>query len=175
MDKTLNFVKLIYPIAKQLEASGGLNSLFTTAQAALESGWGDKSIGNNIFGITIGSTWKGNKKLVVTTEYFNTANVKFKLPEEVISINKVSSGKYEYKVKRFYRDYNTIYDSLIDHENILKKSIYSDAWPYRNDPYKYSELICDNVGSKYATAPNYASLMKSMINSVKTRVIKLKI
>ena len=38
---------------------------FTTAQAMLETGWGKSKIGNNIFGMTVGSSWTGRKKLVL--------------------------------------------------------------------------------------------------------------
>ena len=60
-----DFVKWIYPQARKM---GEINPVFVTAQAALESGWGKSAIGNNLFGITKGSSWKGAVRLVTTTE-----------------------------------------------------------------------------------------------------------
>ena len=52
--KPAEFKRQYYPAIKRVCAETGLNPLFVAAQAALESGWGDKAIGNNIFGITAG-------------------------------------------------------------------------------------------------------------------------
>jgi peptidoglycan hydrolase FlgJ len=53
------FVAKYMPYAKKTEAATGISAIFIVAQAALESGWGKHSIGNNVFGITAGSNWKG--------------------------------------------------------------------------------------------------------------------
>lgn len=76
-----DFVKWIYPQARKM---GEINPVFVTAQAALESGWGKSAIGNNLFGITKGSSWKGAVRLVTTTEYFSRPDVGFKAPEKVL-------------------------------------------------------------------------------------------
>ena len=55
----IEFVKKIYPAAERLYRAGGVHPLFVTAQAALETSWKIKGIGNNIFGITKGSSWIG--------------------------------------------------------------------------------------------------------------------
>ena len=90
----IEFVRKIYPAAARLYRSGGVHPLFVTAQAALETGWKIKGIGNNIFGITKGSKWTGPVSLELTTEYFKTPSVKFKAPERVVSIEHVGPCKY---------------------------------------------------------------------------------
>ena len=80
----IEFVKTVYPAAARLAEAGGVNPLFVTAQAALETGWKIRGIGNNIFGITKGS-WTGAVSLELTTEYFKTPTVTFKAPERVVS------------------------------------------------------------------------------------------
>ena len=85
----IEFVRKIYPAAARLYRSGGVHPLFVTAQAALETGWKIKGIGNNIFGITKGSKWTDPVSLELTTEYFKTPRVKFKAPERVVSIEHV--------------------------------------------------------------------------------------
>lgn len=164
-----DFVAWIYPKAKEMNE---IDPLFVTAQAALESGWGKSAIGNNLFGITKGTTWTGPVQLVETTEYFSTANVSFKAPEEVLNVTKAGERKYKYSVKRLFRDYDTVGDCLRDHLRILKKKGYADAWPYRKDAKEYVRRIVDSVGSKYATDPNYVDTMYKVIEMVKSEVIK---
>ena len=164
-----DFVAWIYPQAKKL---GEIDPLFVTAQAALESGWGSSAIGNNLFGITKGSSWNGAVRLVTTTEYFSRPDVTFNAPEEVLEVVQVGERKYKYKVKRFFRDYDTVGDCLNDHLLVLRKKGYADAWPYRNDAGEYLRRIVDSVGSKYATDPNYVETMLKIIEMVKSQVIK---
>lgn len=163
------FVAWIYPQAKRMNE---IDPLFVTAQAALESGWGKSAIGNNLFGITKGTTWAGPVKLVTTTEYFTRKDVKFKHPEEILAIKEVGNGKYKYTVRRFFRDYDTVGDCLRDHLRILKKKGYADAWAYRHDANEYVRRIVDSVGLKYATDPNYVDTMCKIIEMVKSEVIK---
>lgn len=157
------FVNWIYPAAERI---GEISPLFVTAQAALESGWGKSAIGNNLFGITKGSSWNGPVELVTTKEYFNRPDVSFKAPEKVLSVTHVGEGRYLYVVKRLFRQYESIDECLRDHLAILKKSGYADAWPYRHDPEEFVKRIQDAVGSRYATAPNYVEIMSSMFRSV---------
>lgn len=170
----INFVKQIYPAAKRLhdnDPSNTLNPLFVTAQAALETGWKIRGIDNNIFGITVGSSWKGDRKLVQTTEVFSVPNKKFTPPEEVLSVVPVGNGKYRYSVKRFFRVYNNLEDCLSDHLSLLKKPMYADAWAYKDKPIEYAKRLIDDTGAKYATDPNYASTMATVIRMVE-KIIK---
>ena len=169
------FIKKVYPAAYNLYVQqDSIHPLFVTAQAALESGWGEKSIGgNNIFGITKGS-WKGKTQLVLTTEYFKTPGKLFKSPEEVASITPLPDGRYKYRVYREFRVYDSIEECLSDHMSVLKNSGYADAWPYRKNPKEFARRISDNVGSKYATDPNYAGVMSSVIDTVSKRITEIK-
>ena len=160
------FCREVYEAAK----AGDISPLFITAQACLETGWGQYRIGNNIFGITKGSTWAGDTVLATTTEYFANNRVTFKSPEQVISITKLAPKKYKYRVKRLFRSYKTLSECIIDHEQLFKKRIYADAWEYRNNPKEFARRISDNVGGKYATAPDYARVMAAMIDSVEREI-----
>lgn len=161
------FVKWVYPEAKAL---GEINPVFIAAQAALESGWGKSAIGNNLFGITKGS-WKGKTQLVTTTEYFSTPDKKFTSPEEVISVTKIADRRYKYMVKRLFRDYDSLQQCLNDHLAILRKPMYSDAWPYRKSALEFCRRIVDNTGAKYATSPDYLKVMTQLIAQVQ-RIVK---
>lgn len=165
--KVNDFVKWIYPQAK---AMNEIDPVFVTAQAALESGWGKSAIGNNLFGITKGSSWSGAVQLVNTTEYFSRPDVTFRAPEKVMSVIKVNEKRYKYSVKRLFRDYDTVSGCLVDHLAILKKPGYADAWPHRNDARQFVRRIVDNIGAKYATAPNYVETMDKIFVMVEKAV-----
>lgn len=167
--KVNEFVRWIYPQAKELNE---IDPLFVTAQAALESGWGKSAIGNNLFGITKGTSWEGAVKLITTTEYFTRPSVKFKEPEEILEITQISERRYKYTVKRLFRDYDTVGDCLRDHLRMLQKKGYEDAWPYRRSAKEFVRKIVDSVGSKYATDPDYVDKMDKIIEMVKSEVIK---
>jgi len=169
----VNFVKKVYPEARKMHIENPahtLNPVFVTAQAALETGWRIKGIDNNLFGITKGKTWTGKTKLVLTTEYFPTPNVKFVEPEKVVSITPVND-KYKYSVYRLFRAYDTLGDCLQDHLKVLMNPGYRDAWPHRDNPVEFVHRIVDDIGSKYATDPKYATTMTSMIHMV-DRIVK---
>ena len=173
IQKQIDFVRTVYPAAKRLsdtDPKNTLHPLFVTAQAALETGWKVKGIDNNIFGITVGSSWKGDKKLVQTTEIFSKPNVTFKGPEEVLSVTPIGDGRYKYSVRRLFRVYDNLEDCLADHLSLLKKPMYADAWIFKDDPIEYAKRLVDDTGAKYATAPNYAVVMKSMISQVNSIV-----
>lgn len=160
--KPIEFAKEIYLAAK----GGEIDPVFVTAQACLETGWGKSKIGKfNIFGITKGS-WTGKTVLILTTEYFSTPNKVFKAPEKKVLVVKMGPTQYKYTVQRLFREYDSLKQALEDHTAIFKKDMYADAWPFRKDPVKFAEKICDNMGAKYATSPSYLTSLKSMINQI---------
>ncbi len=167
----IEFVRRIYPAAERLYRAGGVSPLFVTAQAALETGWKIKGVGNNIFGITKGGSWTGPVSLELTTEYFKTPDVKFKAPERVVSVEQVAQCKYKYRVYRYFRNFASLDECLDNHLELLRRPGYADAWPYRHDAKEYARRLVDNTGAKYATAPNYAEVMASVIDRVE-RIVK---
>lgn len=169
--KQIDFVKVVYPAAKRLheeKPNDSIHPIFETMQAALERGWSlDGKLPNNLFGITKGSSWTGKTQLVRTTEYFNNPNIKFALPEKVISVSgKLANGNYKYSVDRLFRVYDTLEDCLYDHQALFRKSGYADAWLYRNDPREFVKRLMDDTGWKYATGPEYVKTALSIINTV---------
>ncbi|MBQ7143477.1 MAG: glucosaminidase domain-containing protein [Bacteroidaceae bacterium] len=154
----------IYEAAQQ---STDISPLFVAAQAALETGWGKSKVGQyNLFGITKGSNWTGKTVLVQTHEYFNTPSKKFTPPEKVISVVRTKNGRYYYTVKRLFKDFDSLADCLKEYVRLYQKPGYADAWPYRKDPYEFARRICDGVGCKYATAPTYPALIRSLIKTM---------
>ena len=167
----IEFVRKIYPAADRLYRTGGVSPLFVTAQAALETGWKIKGIGNNIFGITKGSKWNGPVSLELTTEYFKTPDVKFKASERVVSVEWMAPDKYRYRVYRYFRNFASLEECLDNHLALLRSPAYADAWPYRHDAKEFARRLVDSTGAKYATAPDYAAVMAGIIDNVE-RIVK---
>ena len=112
--KPADFKRHYYPAIERVCAETGLAPLFVAAQAALESGWGDSSIGNNLFGITAGDKWTGRRQTVRTFEYFpdDRQGGRFK---KVYSITPLRDGRFRYEVDRDFRDYDTLEQAVRDH------------------------------------------------------------
>lgn len=117
------------------------------AQAALESGWGNHIIGNNMFGIKAsGATspyWSGNFVSAGTSEYTN--------------------GAYTPTTSKFRR-YATITDSIKDHTYFLKQNKrYEKAGVFSATTPEEQARALQKAG--YATDPSYATKLISIINT----------
>jgi len=66
--KPQDFLDLMVPFAQACQRASGIPSSFTLAQAALESGWGARVNGCNLFGIKADKAWKGPVTVFVTHE-----------------------------------------------------------------------------------------------------------
>lgn len=135
------FIAKIKDGAIESQRKYGVLASLTIAQAILESGWGKASIGNNIFGIKAGSSWKGKTQTRNTSEYVD--------------------GKY-INITAVFRDYDSIADSIADHA-----LLFVNASRYKNligcTDYKQA---CRNVQADgYATDPKYADKLISIIES----------
>lgn len=160
--KPNEFVVKYLEYAQDCEAYTGISSVFTLAQAALESGWGEKAIGNNFFGVKANRTTPMNKKQLITTkEVLKTNSAYF---PEIFSIKQRADGKYDYVVKDWFRKYDTPEECFTDHANFFfENKRYSKALEYRSDPYKFAKEIAK---AGYATAPNYAEVLVSVIKTI---------
>lgn len=164
--KQSEFVKTYYKYAKQTQDKTGIDAKFILAQAALETGWGKSVPGNMFFGIKDTDGINGNEQLLRTTEVLKNPNVKF---PEVISVTKRPDGKYNYVVKDWFRKYDTPEGSFTDHACFFfTYNRYKKALDVKNDPYKFAEEIAK---AGYATAPNYADSLKSVIKTVEKYIL----
>lgn len=164
------FIKQYKPFALETERKTGISHLFTLAQAALESGWGERGVGNNFFGIKVSknlvsSTPNEKKQLLRTTEVLSSANAVF---PKIFSIKKRIDGKYTYIVLDWFRKYDTPEECFTDHAQFFfKNKRYAKALEVKADPYKFAEEVAK---AGYATATNYADSLKNII----TKIINLK-
>lgn len=163
------FVLTYYPFAKLSSQKTGVPALATIAQGALESGWGEVAPGNMLFGVKDTDGINGNEQLVTTTEYSRRSDLKFPV---IISVTPVllSGQKYfKYKVKDYFRKYDTPEQSFTDHSDFfLKNKRYKNAL-LQSDPYKFIDEIAK---AGYATAPNYADTLKKIAKEIEPIISK---
>jgi flagellar protein FlgJ len=119
------------------------------AQAALETGWGqrmphtsDGSSSLNLFGVKAGDEWKGARVIADTVEFSNG-----------VATQRRSA----------FRAYGSIEESVSDFAKLLKNSPrYRDALAAGGDTHAYF----DRLGkSGYATDPEYANKLNQILNS----------
>lgn len=160
-----DFAKRYYPFAKETEAKTGIDARFTLAQAAIESGWGESAPGNMFFGIKANPKMvpESQRQLLRTTEVFADDKQGGRFPV-LISIERRADGKYLYRVKDWFRKYDSAEGSFTDHGKFfLENKRYAKALEVRHDPYKFAEGI---AAAGYATATNYADTLKSVIKTI---------
>ena len=147
-DSPASFIKGILPHARKVAAHKGMEPLMLVAQAALETGWGQKVIkkqdgssSHNLFGIKADSRWQGDKAKVQTLEY------------------KDGVAKKE---NAFFRAYNSVEESVKDYINFLSSDDrYKAAMDNVKDPTKYFNAL---QSAGYATDPNYAKKVVNILN-----------
>ena len=134
------------PTIEACQGTGLLPSV-KLAQSALETGWGASVIGeaNNMYGIKASGPytpyWKGAFINKPTREYVN--------------------GEYITVVQPF-RKYNSLADSIKDHTYFLQQfSRYNNVFSSKT-PEEQTQALQD---AGYATDPDYASKLMSIINA----------
>jgi len=142
--------QLSLPARLASEQSGVPHHLIL-AQAALESGWGQRQIRKengdpsfNIFGVKATSSWKGPTTEITTTEYENGAAV---------------------KVKAKFRVYSSYLEALSDYVGLLSRNPRYTAVTQAATAEQGAQAL-QNAG--YATDPNYARKLTSMIQQLKS-------
>ena len=159
------FVYKYYPFALEAEKDTGIPAIAIMAQAALESGWGKRAIGNNIFGIKkTGQDCDFQK--VLTTEYSTDKNnfEGFDIESMVFDEDK---NLYEFKVWQNFADYPTPKEAFLAHSQLLLTDRYKSALRWRYSPVRYLVEIW-RLG--YATDPDYEQKMGNMVKSIKRRL-----
>ncbi len=160
-----DFVSTYLPYALETQAVTGISAAAILAQAALESGWAEKAVGNMFFGMKDPNKGKtGQGQLIVTTEYFDTPDKKHLFPE-VISVEwSEKRRKYRYTVRDWFRKYETPAGSFLEHAQLMTKNPrYAQAVANGGDPEQFFREI-QKAG--YATAPNYAEVLIGVVKTI---------
>jgi flagellar protein FlgJ len=143
------FVDRMLPPIRRIASALNLNPQALLAQAALETGWGqrmprnsDGSPSNNMFGIKAGEEWSGPRATADTVE--------------------VSDGVASTR-RTAFRAYGSIEDSVDDFARLLSSSPrYREALSAGSDAQAYFAGIGK---SGYATDPQYSNKLNQTMNS----------
>jgi flagellar protein FlgJ len=143
------FVREIWPLAVDAGRRLGVEPRAIVAQAALETGWGNRLIrddagisGNNLFGIKADSRWTGERVSVATLEYEDG------LPKPQ---------------RANFRAYPDLAAGFEDYVRFLSENPrYREALRNGADAGAYADQL---QSSGYATDPRYAEKIRSIIAS----------
>lgn len=141
------FIQSLLPAAQKAAANLGLEPLALIAQAALETGWGQRMFkssngqnSNNLFGIKAQANWQGQVAVVDTLEY--------------------REGVAQ-KEKARFRAYDSAEQSLHDYVDLIQSNPrYQAALSVASDTKAYFQRL---QAAGYATDPNYAQKILSVL------------
>lgn len=141
LEKEEFFLKLS-PYAQEVSQSHGVRTSLLLAQAALESNWGQSQLAqesNNYFGIK-----SKNGREYPTKEF--------------------RASEWE-EVKSSFKEYETIYDSVLDYAELLENGTSWDTEHYQGviQAETYQEAAKALTDAGYATDPAYAEKIIKMI------------
>jgi flagellum-specific peptidoglycan hydrolase FlgJ len=132
------FFAMLTQAAQACQKQTGIPASLTLAQAALESGWGTRAPGNNLFGIKPGSSWKGPTIDFLTTEHIDGKDVHLTLT---------------------FRAYPNWQASMLDHAQVLLGNHYA-ACRRETTGTGWARAV---AAAGYATDPKYADKLVSII------------
>lgn len=151
----IEFVKKVAHKSKENYYDYGILPSITTAQAILESGWGQSSLtknSNNVFGIKADSRWTGKKIEVSTSENYND------------------------KIVASFRVYNSIEESIKDQGKFLKENNrYTEHGLFEATHYTTQAQALENAG--YSTKKNklgepiYADMLINLIRDYNLQLL----
>jgi flagellar protein FlgJ len=154
LQSAAEFVEQVLPTIRAAAQALGVAPLGMLAQAALETGWGnrmprtaDGAPSLNLFGIKADENWPGARATASTVEY---------------------AGGVATLRHTAFRAYGSIEESVKDFANLLKSSPrYRQAVGAGADAHGYVESM---GRSGYATDPQYANKLSEILNSGTLRV-----
>jgi len=164
--KPNDFVTAYLPYAKETEIATGISASAILAQAALESGWGEKAPGNMFFGVKDSDKGKtGKGQLIVTTEYLRNPQAHHLFPEVISVVWSDKYKKWKYTVRDWFRKFDTPAGSFLEHAQLfLKNPRYANAVANGSDPEQFFREV-QKAG--YATAPNYADVLIAVVRTIR--------
>jgi flagellar protein FlgJ len=148
-ERAAEFVQQVLPTIRQAAAALGVNPLGMLAQAALETGWGQRmprtAAGNsslNLFGVKAGGEWSGPRAVADTVEI---------------------SGGVAKQSRTAFRAYGSVAESVGDFARLLASSPrYREAIAAGADARAYVQNIAK---AGYATDPDYGNKLNEVLDS----------
>jgi flagellar protein FlgJ len=154
--RQIDFIRTHRDAARAAESVSGIPAAFTVAQAAHESGWGQREIKNadgtsshNLFGIKAGPGWNGPVAEITTTEHV---------------------GGEAQKVTAKFRSYASYAESFRDYARLMKESpryagVVAQAAQAPASAASAQGFAHGLQRAGYATDPAYADKLGRLINT----------
>lgn len=145
------FVHSIWPQAQKAAAELGVPAKALVAQAALETGWGRRLVGqrgttsHNLFGIKAGGRWQGQRMSAATHEF----------------VDGVRRSE-----RADFRAYGSTADSFADYTRLLGSARYAGARGAGDDTERFASAL-QQAG--YASDPAYAAKITAIANGATLR------
>lgn len=130
-----SFINMLVDCARECQRKTGIPASFTLAQAALESSWGDRAPGCNLFGIKADRSWKGPTVDVPTHEVFKGMRI---------------------AITDKFRAYASWTECMIDHARFFQLNPRYAACFKETTGEGWARAVAK---AGYATDPNYAQLI----------------
>ena len=133
-----DFFEFYANVAMEHQRKYGIPSSVTLSQMALESDYGNSVLarnGKNFFGIKVGSNWDGAKSW------------------------------HDDDVPGYFRNYNTVWESVDDHSRLLMTSRYKRCRQYSSQDYHNWLVEIKRAG--YASAKDYVQCCEGIIKKYK--------
>lgn len=138
------------------------------AHAGLESGFGKHAPENNFYGTKPGKLWKGKTQLLTTHEILPKRSG-YKFPEVISVIDSTKyPGKFDWKVKDYFRAYNSPLEAFLDYGHFISSGCYKNATASGTIAQKIQKI--KDCG--YATDPGYVQKLLKLIDLVELTVKK---
>jgi len=145
-DSPEDFVAMLWEVAQPAAAELGVDPAVLIAQAALETGWGRRTLpaagdsSFNLFNIKAGKRWAGPTTTVTTVEY-----------RDGVARREAAT----------FRVYDSVASSFADYVSLISEAPrYQNALARVDDPQGYLEEL-QQAG--YATDPQYASKIMAIL------------
>lgn len=140
-DQARQFIASILPSVQAAARQLGVTPVAILAQAALETGWGRHTPGNNVFGVKAGPGWNGATVQSLTQEFSD-------------SVASVGSAAF--------RAYQTVSESVQNYAALLARPRYQAVRGQGNDISAFATAL---QRSGYATDPQYAAKLVAIARS----------
>lgn len=152
----VEFLERLAPYAMEASKESQVSPVAILAQAALETGWGQRLVpnrdgqsSNNLFNIKAGPSWQGETAQVITQEYEN---------------------KQKRQEVGLFRAYQQVEDSFRDYVHFLQQNPrYQQALEQGSNPEHFAEGL-QQAG--YATDPQYAQKLKQIISGQAMQLVR---
>jgi flagellum-specific peptidoglycan hydrolase FlgJ len=133
------FIGMLAQAAQDCQRRTGIPASITLAQAALESSWGARAPGSNLFGIKADHSWAG--------------------PTLDVPTHEVTRGE-RIAITDKFRKYESFAESMLDHAQfLLKNQRYAPCFKERDGAGWARQL----QACGYATDPDYATKLQDIM------------